>query len=119
MDCELSLEERFQLRQLAIELESCCREELIWRVLEEREETLLQGRYYRQALEMMGFELADEADVTLVLPQSEAELVEVFGRRPSDQELEDYCNQRIAEHQEAARMDVDIEAIALELEEQA
>jgi hypothetical protein len=119
MDCELSLEEQFQLRQLAIELESYGREELIWRVLEEREETLLQGRYYRQALEAMGFELVSEADVALVLPQSEAELVEVFGRRPSDQELADYCNQRITEHQEAARIDVDIEAIALELEEQA
>jgi hypothetical protein len=117
MHCELSLEERFQLRRLALELLPCSREQLIRQVLEEREDALLQGRFYRQALEAMGCELVEEADVELVLPQSEAELMEVFGRRPSDQELADYCNQKILEHQEAARMDVDIEAIALESEE--
>jgi hypothetical protein len=90
MHCELSLEERFQLRRLALELLPCSREQLIRQVLEEREDALLQGRFYRQALEAMGCELVEEADVELVLPQSEAELMKVFGRRPSDQELADY-----------------------------
>lgn len=117
MDCGLTLEEKFQMRQLLEELQECGKEELIERALEEREELLLQGRYYRQILESMGCELYEEADVALVLPQSDEEMVAVFGRRPTDEELADYCNQRIAEHQEAARMDVDIEAIALGLEE--
>ena len=117
MDCGLTLEEKFQMRQLLEDLQGCDKGELIERVLEEREELLLQGRYYRSALEAMGCEPCEEADVVLVLPQSEEEMVAIFGRKPSDQELADYCNQRIAEHQEAARMDVDIEAIALGLEE--
>lgn len=117
MDCGLSLEDRFQVRLLELEIESYSKERLVQRVLEEREETLMQGRYYRQVLEVNGFELVREVDVALVLPQSEEELAAVLGRRPSNQEVADYCNQRIAEHQEAARMDVDIEAIALETED--
>jgi len=113
----LTLEERFQVRLLQMELQGRSREEILERVLEEREEALLQARYYKNALEAMGCELAEEPCMVLTLPQSDEEMMEVFGRRPSDEELADYCNQRIAEHQEAARMDVDIEAIALGLEE--
>lgn len=118
MEIALTLEQRLQLRQLRDELEELNREQLIAAVLEEREDLLLQQRYYVAVLEDAGMRVEPSADICIVLPKTEEELVAVFGHRPSDEELSSYCEERILAHQEAARMDVDIEAIALGLDEE-
>jgi hypothetical protein len=118
MEPTLQLEDDLQLAQLRIELEKFSKEELIERVLEEREESLLRERYYRSLLESEGYEVAEEADVTLAFPQSLEQAIEIFGHPPTNEELADYCNRRIEDHQRAAMMDVDIEAIALGWEDQ-
>lgn len=110
----LTLEQHFQLRQLWSEIQDCSREELMEMVLEERQMLLVERQLYRGAMESLGYETAAPCGEWESLPQSEEELVAVFGRVPSDEELADYLNDRL----EAARIDeIDIEAIALGLED--
>ena len=118
MEIQLTLEQRFQLRQFWLEAESMSRKELLQALISEREELLLQQRYYVAMLEMAGMDIEPAADVCFELPGDEEGLMAVFGHTPSDQELSDYCNERILRAQEAARMDVDIEAIALGFDEE-
>jgi hypothetical protein len=118
LEIQLTLEQRFQLRQFWLEAESMNRGELLRALISEREELLLQQRYYVAMLEMAGVDIEPAADVCFELPGDEEGLVAVFGHTPSDQELSDYCNERILRAQEAARMDVDIEAIALGFDEE-
>lgn len=114
---ELSLEQRFTLQQLRLELEDCERQELIEKVLEEREDLMVQGNYLRQVMREAGYGEEDLMDGAIVLPSSEEELVAHFGYKPSDEEVAALINDRIEAHQEAARMDVDIEAIVLGVDE--
>lgn len=114
----LSLEQAFQLRQLGLELEEMSRQELIEMVLEEREDFLLQGNYFRSMMKAAGFEVEGAADMSLALPESEEDLVAQFGYVPSNEEVAALINERIEACQEAARMDVDIEAIVLGMEDQ-
>lgn len=110
----LTLEQHFQLRQLWSEIQACSREELMHMVLEERQMLLVERQLYRGAMESMGFETAACCGDWVPVPQSEEELIEVFGKIPSDEELADYLN----DHLEAARMEeINIEAIALGLED--
>jgi hypothetical protein len=44
-------------------------------------------------------------------------MIATFGHMPSDEELAAYVGERVEACQEAARIDVDIEAIALGMEE--
>lgn len=115
---DLSLEQRFQLRQLRIDLDGMSRQELIETVLEEREDFLLQGNYFRSMMKAAGFEVEEQADMSLVLPETEEDLVAQFGYVPSNDKVAELINERIEACQEAARMDVDIEAIVLGMEEQ-
>jgi hypothetical protein len=114
---ELSLEQRFQLQQLRMELVQSSKKDLIKAVLEEREDFLMQGNYFRAIMQQAGLQVETEMDVSLSLPETEEELIAHFGRRPSNEEVEALISERIEACQEAARMDVDIEAIVLGFEE--
>lgn len=117
IDISLTMEQRFSLRTLAMELQELSRDELIERVLEEREDYLLQQRFFKAILEDQGAVMEEEADFSLVLPETEEEMIAVFGHIPTHEEYCAYVEERVEAHQEAARIDVDIEAIALGLEE--
>lgn len=117
MDVELTLEQCFQLKQLSLELKEMKREELMCMVISEREELLLQQRYFKFVLESAGIAVEEESDISLALPETEEEMLHIFGHIPSEEELCYYVAERVEAHQLAARIDVDIEAIALGLED--
>jgi vacuolar-type H+-ATPase catalytic subunit A/Vma1 len=114
---ELSLEQQFQLRELRLRLARMSREELIEMVLDEREDFLLQTNYYREMMRDMGMDVSEVADMSLVLPETEEDMIKHFGHVPSDEEVAALISERIEACQEAARMDVDIEAIVLGVDE--
>lgn len=110
----LALEQQLQLRLLRDELSMFSREDLIEIALQERHTLLVERRWHRIVMDVAGIEVCDPEIEVIPLPQTEEELIEVFGKVPSDSELADFINERL----EAARMDdVDIEAIALGLED--
>lgn len=111
----LSWEQEIQMARLALELRDASREELICRLLETQQELLLQRNEFREALEAEGIETTPCS--SFCFDVTEEELLAVFGREPTEEEFTAYLNQRIQAHQEAARLDVDIEAIALGMEE--
>jgi transposase len=114
---DLSLEQQFQLRQLRSEIEDLSRAELIALVLEERRDYLLQGNCLRSVMVEAGMEVEEPMDIFLALPETDEEMIATFGHMPSDEELAAYVGERVEACQEAARIDVDIEAIALGMEE--
>lgn len=110
----LTLEQHLQLRILEDEIQSCDRQELMRMLLNERYSRLAEQQWFRIVMESAGVETCLEGQQFEPLPQTEDELIAVFGRVPSDEELSAYVNERM----EAARMDdIDIEAIALGLED--
>lgn len=115
---DLTLEQLFCLSRLRLEASRMSKEELVEALLEEREELLLQRNYYVGCLEMAGIRAEPSSEPCISLPETEDELVAIFGRRPSDDELSTYLQERINDQMEAARMDVDIEAIVLGLDEE-
>ena len=117
MDIELTLEQCFQLKQLSLELMEMSQDELMCMVLSEREDFLLQQRYFKVVMEIAGIVVEEESDISLVLPETEEEMLNIFGHVPSEEELGCYVAERVEAHQLAARIDVDIEAIALGLED--
>lgn len=117
MTITLSLEKLFSLQKLALELEEMDRGELIEMVLEERQERLLQEQAFSALMAAEGIPAEVDDAFELALPETEEELIEVFGHVPDDDELDAYVNRQIEAHLDAARMDVDIEAIALGAED--
>lgn len=117
MEVDLTLEQRFALRLYRRQLETLSRQELLEHAIEEREARLLLERLHQAQLEDMGVPALEEHWACFSLPETEEELIAVFGRVPSDEDLSVYINERIAAQQAAARMDVDIEAIALGAED--
>jgi len=110
----LALEQQLQLRLLRDELAAFSREELIEVVLEERHTLFVERRWHRIILDAAGIEVCQHEGKFSPLPETEEEMLEIFGRVPSNDELAAFVNERL----EAARMDdVDIEAIALGLED--
>ena len=116
VEINLSLEQSLSLRKLALELEEMSRQELIEAVLEEREQRLLQERFFLASMAAEGIPAEVDDAFELALPETEEDMIAVFGHVPDDEELSDYVNRQIEAHMEAARMDVDIEAIALGLD---
>lgn len=116
MEISLSLEQQFSLRKLADELQEMEREELIEMVLEERQARLLQERFFSASMLAEGVDVEIDAAFELALPETEEEMVALFGHVPDDHELGEYIHRQVGAHMEAARMDVDIEAIALGIE---
>lgn len=116
-EISLSLEQQFSLRRLAEELQEMGREELIAVVLEERQARLLQERFFSASLAAEGVDVGVDAAFELALPETEEEMIAVFGYVPDDEELGEYIHRQVEAHMEAARMDVDIEAIALGIED--
>lgn len=114
MDLYLTVEELFQLRKLEMQLLQMGREALIERVLEERENKLFQIKYFQGLLENLGLQVEFQEPFEVALPETDEGMIRLFGHLPSDEELSEYIHQQICAHQEGARMDVDIEAIALE-----
>lgn len=117
MEIELSMEQQFQMRQLRSQLEAMDRRELIEAVLEERWNYLVQGNYFRLAMRNAGMEVGEPMDMSLALPESEEELIEHFGFKPTDEQVAEMINTQLEAAQELARMDIDIEAIVLGVEE--
>jgi len=110
----LTLEQLFQLRQLQDRLQGYSREELIGLALQEHEARLVERHWFRVVMEAAGIETCERGGEFQALPETEDEIAEVFGRAPSKEELAAFLDERM----EAARMDdVDIEAIALGLED--
>jgi hypothetical protein len=110
----LTLEQQFELRQLQDALQGYSRAELIDIVLQGHETLLVERQWFRIVMEAAGVETSCHSGEFLPLPETEDEIVEVFGRMPTDEELTAYLNERM----QAARIDdVDIEAIALGLED--
>lgn len=108
-DVSLSLEQLFHLRQLEDELKDRSRDELLRLFLAERALLLLERQWFTTLLDQCGI-CVGTMEPSPLFPETEEELVEVFGRVPSDEELAAYMNGCL----EAARMDdIDIEAIAL------
>lgn len=113
-DDVLALEQQLQLRLLRDELSMLSREDLVEIALQERHALLVERRWHRIVMDAAGVEVCDSEIEAIPFPQTEEELIEIFGKMPSDSELADFINERL----EAARMDnVDIEAIALGLED--
>lgn len=112
-DVRLPLEQELALRCLRDDLTGCSRSELIELLVAERAQLLLERQWFHAVLDHAGIDGYTEENTPL-LPETEEDLVEVFGRVPSDEEFACYVNERL----EAARIDnVDIEAIALGLED--
>lgn len=110
----LTLEQSLQLRLLKDEIQDCDRRELMRLLLNERYCRLMEQQWFRVVMEAAGVETCLGSQQFEPLPQSDEELLAVFGRIPDDDELTAYLNERM----EAARMDdIDIEAIALGLED--
>ena len=110
----LPLEQQLQLRLLRDELSVLSREDLIEIALQERHTLLFERRWHQVVMDAAGVEICSPGGEFAPFPQTEEEMVEVFGKVPSDEELAAFMNERL----EAARMDdVDIEAIALGLED--
>jgi len=116
MDVGLTIEQHLQLRLLREDARNASREQLIEMLVDERAAALLAQREYQIEMTDAGLIAESQMDMAFVLPEAEEELVAVFGYSPSNEELGDYLNERIGSHMDAARMDVDIEAIALEAE---
>lgn len=117
MEVDLTVEQRFALRLYRRQLETLSRQELLEHALEERETRLLMERMHQAQLEDMGVPAMEQQWAYPALPETEEDLIAVFGRVPSDEDLSVYINEQIAAQQAAARMDVDIEAIALGAED--
>lgn len=117
MEIELSMEQQFQMRQLRSQLEAMDRRELIEAALEERWNYLVQGNYFRLVMRNAGMEVGEPMDMSLALPESEEELIEHFGFKPTDEQVAEMINTQLEAAQELARMDIDIEAIVLGVEE--
>lgn len=110
----LPLEQLFQLRRLRDQLQGYDREELIEIILQGQERLLVERRWFRLIMEAAGVETHEGSSEFQLVPETEEEMIEVFGKVPSEEELTAYVNERL----EAARIDdVDIEAIALGLED--
>lgn len=118
MELSLTTEQQFAMRMFALELQELDRDELIAALLSEREDLLLQQQYFKGILEDQGLEICPEMDVTLALPETEEDMVRVFGKVPSENELGEYIERQMEAQFEAARIDVDMEAIVLGLEEE-
>ena len=117
MDVELGLEQLLGLRILRDELHEYDRDDLIEALVEERQQRLMMARYYESIIEEMGGIVHYEEAALPRLPETEEELVAVFGKVPSDEEVVEYMNDCLEAHFDAARMDVDIEAIVLGTED--
>lgn len=117
MEISLSLEQLFSLRKLELDLEAMSRDELIEMVLDEREQRLVQEQLFSMSMAAEGIPAEVDDVFELALPETEEEMIAVFGHLPDDDELSDYVNRQIEVHLNAARMDVDIEAIALGAED--
>ena len=110
----LPLEQLFQLRRLRDQLQGHDREELMEIILQGHERLLIERRWFRMVMEATGIETSESSGEFQLMPETEEELIAVFGGVPSEEELTAYVNERL----EAARIDdVDIEAIALGLED--
>lgn len=117
METGLTLEQHLQIRLLRQEAQEASRELLIEMLIDERVAALQARREFEVLMVGAGLDVEPEMDLAFVLPETEEEMVAVFGHRPSSEELSDYINDRIGAHLGAATMDVDIEAIALETDE--
>lgn len=113
----LTLEQRFSLRRLYDSLDGFSIEELKELVIETTEEKMLERGYFLSLMHMAGVEFEESEPFEPNVPQTEEEMIAIFGGPPSDEQLSNYINEQIERHMEAARMDVDIEAIALGPEE--
>lgn len=110
----LTLEQQLQLRLMRDELSAFSREDLIEIALQERHTLFFERRWHQAVMDAAGVETCSPDGEFAPFPRTEEEMVEVFGRVPSNEELAAFMNERL----EAARMDdVDIEAIALGLED--
>lgn len=92
-------------------------EELKELVVETTEEKMLERKYFLSLMHMAGMEVEESEPFEPSIPQTDEEMIAVFGGMPTDEQLSDYINEQIERHMEAARMDVDIEVIALGPEE--
>lgn len=118
MHMELSLEQQLELRLLYDALYTFDRQDLIEAVMQERTARLIQERMFREIFDEMNLTATvNIAAADIHIPQSEEELVAVFGHVPSDEELEEYIQEQLECQGGSATMDVDIEAIALGVEE--
>lgn len=118
MHMELSLEQQLELRLLYDAMANFDREDLIELVMEERTARLIQEQMFREIFDEMGMTATvNVAAAEVHVPQTEEELVAVFGHVPSDEELEEYIQEQLECQGGSATMDVDIEAIALGVEE--
>lgn len=111
---EITLEQSLELRLLSDELRGLTRGELQEALLEERRIRLVERQWFRVVMEKAGIPTCFQQEASVALPETPQELGEILGRAPEAGEFEAFIDERM----EAARLDdIDIEAIALGLED--
>lgn len=116
MECELSMEQDWLLRQMKDRLANLSRAELVDLAVGMQATLFAQAENFKARLLEMGVpvEIHLVQDFDFGIPESEEELVQVFGRRPSEEEVMELTNQRIQAFQDFHGMDIDFSEIAME-----
>jgi hypothetical protein len=117
MDAAMTVEQAFSLRGLEMRLQNASREELICAVLHAQAQLYDQARFFQSTMAGMGIPVRVSSGIDLGMPETSEDMMKVFGREPSDEELSEYAARRMEEYQRFSGMDIDISAIAREGEE--
>jgi hypothetical protein len=116
MTGELTMEEEFILRRMRDSLHQASQAELLDLVITAQAKIFSLAHHFREVAAGAGIatqiEIVDDFDCGL--PDSGEELVQVFGGRPSTEEVERYAEERIQAFQAFHGMDIDFSDIAME-----
>lgn len=113
----MTVEQAFSLRGLEMRLQGASREELICAVLHAQARLYDQARFFQATMAGLGIPVRVSSGIDLGMPETSEDMMKVFGREPSDEELSEYAARRMEEYQRFSGMDIDISAIAREGEE--
>ena len=116
MDDDLTMEEEFLLRRMRDNLQQASQPELLNLLISAQAKIFLLAHHFQEVAAEAGIAAQIEivGGVDFGLPDSEAELVQVFGGRPSDEQMERYTEERIQAFQAFHGMDIDFSDIAME-----
>lgn len=113
---ELSFEQRFRLRRMREDLRKASRQSLIAAVISAQEALFRQANWHQSAMTGAGIPVHMSMPIDLGLPETPDEMVRVFGKEPTEDELDAYTAQRIEDFHHYSGGDIDIAEIAMEVE---
>lgn len=115
MDSGLTMEQAFILRRMRDDLRQASQPQLLELVIGAQAKIYLMAQHFQDVIAEAGIAAQVQfGDFDCGLPDSEEELVQVFGRNPSNEELERYTEERIQAFQTFHGMDIDFSDIAME-----